>query len=228
MFTVYGLLCNGLREPLDVNGRVWLTWRLGSDRNGARQRSYRVMVVSMTTGDVVWDTGDVARESCFVDYAGEVGSAGEMFSWFVTAVDDEGNEAYSVPAAFVWGDSDSVATSELGQEHLGFIWTSNEDVNESLAVRDVSSLDDFWWHTVLGVRMVDEDGLSVSVEPCLPREHSFVQGSLLLLNGLLLVRCERDERRMRLAVTLPPGMSGELVLASKRCTVASGRYLLET
>lgn len=228
MFTVYGLLCNGLRDPRGVFGRVRLTWRLGSDRNGARQRACRVVVVSMTTGDVVWDTGEVARESCCVDYAGEAGSTGEVFSWFVTAIDDEGNEAYGVPAAFVWGARGDVATSELGAEHLGFMWTSDDDVNESLAVRDVSSLDDYWWRELLGVRMADESGLVVHVEPCLARELSFLQGSLLLVNGLVVVRCERHGRSIRLEVTLPPGMSGELVLAGKRRRIASGRYLLES
>lgn len=228
MFTVYGLLCNGLRDPRGVFGHVRLTWRLGSDRNGARQCAYRVVVVSMTTGDVVWDTGEVARESCFVDYAGEVGNDGEVFSWFVTAIDDKGNEAFGVPAAFVWGSAGDVATSELGAEHLGFMWTSDDVLNESLAVRDVSSFDDYWWREVLGLRLVDESGLLVHVEPNMACELSFVQGCLLLPNGLVVVRCERRDRGLRLEVTLPPGMSGELVLAGKRHSVASGRYLLES
>lgn len=223
MLTVFDSLCNDLREPTGVWGGVRLSWRLGSDRVGAYQTTYRVVVVSLSSGDVVWDTGKVASSANEVAFAGEPGEAGDIYSWFVTVTDDAGNKAYGVPSAFVWGAPGDVPVSEQGPQRRGFVWSSDEQLNEALEEQDVAELTDPVWVDDLGVVV---EGDFVRVCPRVPPRFAFLQGSVLISRGLLVVRCERVEAGVRLEASLPPNMTGELVLAGQRHRVASGKHVV--
>lgn len=223
MFTVFDPLCDGLRDPRGVVGNVCLSWRLGSDRVGTHQMSYRVVVVSMTTGDVVWDTGVVSSGDNWAHYKGATQDKGETCSWFVTVTDDNRNVAHSVPAAFVWGAPGDTATSDLGSQRKGCIWTSDEDLNVSLEDLDGCDIDDPLWVHDLGVSI---SGDEIRIAPRDSNRFSFIQGSLLVSRGLLIVRMERSEKGLRLEASLPPGMWGELCLGDERRLVESGRHVL--
>lgn len=223
MLTVFDSLCNDLREPQGVWGRVRLSWRLGSDRVDAFQKTYRVVVVSLSSGEVVWDTGKVASSANAVAFDGKPGGAGDIYSWFVTVTDDAGNKAYGVPSAFVWGSPGDVLTSEYGPQRKGFVWSSDEQFNEELEEQDEADLTDPLWADDLGVVV---EGDFVRVCPRVPPRFEFLQGSVLISRGLMIVRCERVKTGVRLAASLPPGMTGELVLADQRRRVASGKHVI--
>ncbi|MET7395929.1 family 78 glycoside hydrolase catalytic domain [Dactylosporangium sp. NPDC005572] len=53
----YALRTDGQHEPLGIVAAPGFTWRLDSDRRGARQRSYRIRVRHRSA--TVWDSGDV-------------------------------------------------------------------------------------------------------------------------------------------------------------------------
>lgn len=223
MLTVFDPLCNGLRDPYGVAGEVLFTWRLGSDRIGAQQASYHVVIVSLTTGDIVWDSGVVESGDNWVRYGGASQDKGETCSWFVTVVDDTGMVAHSVPAAFVWGMPGDEASSDLGPQRLGFVWTSDQELNASIEENASLGLDDPLWTRELGVSVATD---FVRVAPPTASRFSFMRGSLLLSRGLLLVFWERTDAGMRLAVSLPPGMTGELCLDTCRREVTSGQHEL--
>ncbi len=223
MFSVYGLLCNGLRDPRAVTKPCTLTWRLGSDRVGAFQKTVRVVVVSLSTGEVAWDTGTVCTSATTLEYDGPTLSAGEWCSWFVTVCDDAGEEAQSAPAAFRWGSAGDVAHSDLGAECQSFIWTSSSTANAELERLDGIDPDDAWWTQVLGVRVLSDH---VRVEPHFPTDLLFVRGTLLLPGGLLLLHAERTDAGLRVELTLPPGLRGS-IHANGTCTlVGSGHHVV--
>ncbi len=227
MLTVFDLLCNGLRDPHGVTGDVRLSWRLGSTKNGANQASYRVVVVSLASGDVAWDSGNVAGDACEVCYCGPAGNAGEAFSWFVTVFDDVGQRTQSIPSAFVWGCEADEPRSEMGLQRLGCIWTSDEQETARFEYLDACDLHSELWTDLLGVSCAGLHARYVRVEPRFASHLRFAQGSVLLDRGLMVVRWERNESRLRLEVSLPPGVEGEMRVGSRRQTVMSGRHVFE-
>lgn len=227
MFTVFDPLCNGLRDPRNVSGEVRLSWRVGSDRAGARQTTYRVVVVSLVSGDVAWDSGEVRSRDCSVRYGGAPQESGTYCSWFVTVTDDDGCEAISAPAAFCWGSAGDAAYSELGDMCQGLVWTSSDSLNASLEQRGSLRPDDDIWRNLLGIERADGDPDVLRIAPDVSQGLTFVQGSLLVERGLLVVRWECADAGVRLEVSLPPGMEGELVLPRNRARVSSGRHAIE-
>ena len=227
MLEVFDLLCNGLRDPVNVTGNVRLSWRLGSDRAGANQAAYRVIVVSLSSGDVLWDSGTVASDNNDIAYEGATQLEGQACTWFVTATDDAGNQVQSIPAAFVWGNGIERQKSHVPPKRLGFIWCSDEAVNRMWEKRDACDLTDPMWRNVLGVSATGLDARSIAIEPDLTAGYSFVQGSLLLSRGLMVVRWETWHDRALVMASFPPGVWGELVVAGERHAVTSGRHTLE-
>ena len=227
MLEVFDLLCNGLRDPKNVAGNVRLSWRLASDRKGARQVAYRVVVVSLLFGDVLWDTGTVASDDNAVTYGGATQPDGQACTWFVVVTDDAGDQAQSIPAAFVWGNGSEPQQSELPPQRLGFVWCSDEVSNRAWEHRDACDLSDPMWRDVLGVKAGGLSAQSIVVEPDLAADYSFVQGSLLLTRGLLIVRWEKCHDCAHITISLPPGVRGELVASELHRKITSGCHIVE-
>lgn len=132
MFVVYDLACNGLREPVGVTGVPQFTWRLGSDRAGARQAAWRVVVTSMRTGTTAWDSGRVLGGEARAVYDGERLEPNEQCVWFVTVWDDANEQAHGTPSAFVCGGPGDSPGSAWDRQRVGMVWTSDERLNDAI------------------------------------------------------------------------------------------------
>lgn len=226
MLSVFDLLCNGLRDPRAVVGEARLSWRLGSDRQGARQASFRVMALSLDDGEVLWDSGETVSEEPSCVYGGRALHPGEVCSWFVSITDDAGNQVQSLPAVFWGGDAGDVAFSDAGPQRLGFVWTSDDALSDQLD-EQASDATSPAWRGLLGVSLLDVRGRRLRIAPTCSEDLLFAQGSLLLAQGLLVVRWERVDEGLRLEASLPPGVTGELCLGAECRLVGSGRHALE-
>ena len=125
---VTDLTCNGRKDPMGLaqEGAARLSWKLMSDKQGARQTAYRV--VAATQSDAVggatpdlWDSGKVTSDqSINVAYAGKaVGSKVRVY-WRVT----------------IWDENDAATDSETAFWETGLLtgdeWTG-QFIGSSLA-----------------------------------------------------------------------------------------------
>lgn len=225
MLWVYHLTCDGLRDTVGVGPAPLLSWRVGSDRNGAVQTSYRVAAVSMTDGEVCWDTGVVASSCNRVRYGGRPPVCGETIAWFVTITDDEGTVADSVPAAFVRGEDDEVPRAECGPLCEGCVWASDPSLGVASLDGD-APLDDPVWRESLGVSFSEPVDVAVPAWMAQSCGDCFVQGCALVSEGLLIVRWERAASAS-LQLTVPPGATVHITLPTETHTVFSGRHTFE-
>lgn len=235
MLTIYDLTCEGLRDPRGIGARARLSWRLGSDEPDTRQTAYRVVVVSLDTGDVVCDSGPKAsgRTCCHLDCAGL--RAGGVCTWFVTAWDNHGNEVCSMPAAFVRAEADETPTSDLGEQRREFVHTSDARLNAALEAGGGAELRRRIWRDVLGLSCgacrSPQGDVTVLVRPGALRSPldggylSFVCGSVLLPRGLLVLRLER-EGGARGVLALPPGVSARVSRDGSPLLLEPGRHEL--
>src|SRR5580704_10217704 len=97
---VLGLRTECRDNPLGVElQRPRLSWRLESDRIGARQSAYRVRVATSAArlqqgGADVWDSGKVASPRCFdVAYEGPSLASRRRCWWTVQVWDEAGSMA---------------------------------------------------------------------------------------------------------------------------------------
>lgn len=109
--TVTGLRTGGQVNPLGLDDRQpVLSWRLESEKRGAAQSAYRVLVASAADllandqGDL-WDTGRVdSDENVRVVYAGQPLRSSETVFWKVRAWDETGQASpWSAPATWTAG-----------------------------------------------------------------------------------------------------------------------------
>ncbi len=103
---VCSLKTEQLDEPLGLElARPRLSWRLESDRPGARQSAYRVRVASSPEalaagGADLWDSGTVASDACFdIAYAGAPLGSRQRCWWTVEVWDEAGAPAEPAPVA---------------------------------------------------------------------------------------------------------------------------------
>ncbi len=107
---VTGLRCEYLVEPLGLDERApRLSWRLESDRRGARQAPYRVLVAAspaaLTRGEADWwDSGRVeSSQTTHVAYAGRPLTSRAGCHWQVQVWDETGAMAVSASAHWTVG-----------------------------------------------------------------------------------------------------------------------------
>ncbi len=81
----------GKEEPLDVDTtQPVFSWKMESDRSGASQKSYRI-VVSDNEGNTIWDSGDVESDiSVGIPYEGSELEPCTSYNWNVTVTDETG------------------------------------------------------------------------------------------------------------------------------------------
>ncbi len=99
-----------LRNPLGIDERApRLSWRLASERRGARQTAYRIRVATspqrLAAGDAdLWDTGRVASdESAHIVYGGKPLAARMACWWQVEVWDETGARIVSDNAFWTMG-----------------------------------------------------------------------------------------------------------------------------
>lgn len=138
MLTVFDPLCNHLCDPRGVALPLLFTWRLGSERAGARQASFNIVVTSITMGEQRWDSGLVTSADQRMAYAGDPLEPDEICTWFLTVTDDAGDTSYSVPAAFQMATrADATdAGSVAGAAGVARPWSS-QPAARAMGVRDL-------------------------------------------------------------------------------------------
>ena len=106
MLRVCSLKTELLDEPLGIElARPRLSWRLESDRPGARQSAYRVRVASSPEalaagGADLWDSGQVVSDACFdIAYAGAPPESRRRCWWTAEVWDETGAQAEPAPLA---------------------------------------------------------------------------------------------------------------------------------
>ena len=93
-----GLKVNHLVSPGHVDGMPTFSWRMASDRPGARQTAYRLKI------EGVWDSGVVEDgKSVGVAYAGKPLESSRRYLWTVAVRDETGAWSESESAAFSTG-----------------------------------------------------------------------------------------------------------------------------
>jgi alpha-L-rhamnosidase len=107
---VRGLRTERRDNPLGVElEHPRLSWRLESDRIGARQTAYRVRVASNLEmlgrgGADVWDSGTIASAQCLdVVYQGPALKPRQRYWWTVEVRDEIGATAEAAPAWWEMG-----------------------------------------------------------------------------------------------------------------------------
>ncbi|RYX81713.1 alpha-L-rhamnosidase [bacterium] len=106
--SVADLLCEGFDSPLGLTeARPHLSWRLDSNRSGARQVAYRVRASSSPQGfDVpeLWDSGRIeSNQTAFIAYDGVPLYGRERVYWQVEVEDETGAITLSEVAFFETG-----------------------------------------------------------------------------------------------------------------------------
>lgn len=84
------LRCEYAEHPLGIDvPRPRFSWRLQSDRPGARQTAYQILAAS--SGETLWDSGKIeSDQSHLVEYAGPPLRSGQRVEWRVRVWDEDG------------------------------------------------------------------------------------------------------------------------------------------
>ena len=107
----------GLTDPLGINTETPVfAWKMVSNRIGARQTAYRI-VVKTASGEQVWDSGKVESSlSTEIRYEGSALAPQTAYAWEVTVTDENGNdwtsEKNSFETAFMNGSQDAWAGAQ--------------------------------------------------------------------------------------------------------------------
>ena len=232
MWSVFDLQCDGRHDPCTSDSSPVLSWRMGSDRQNAEQMSCRIVVTSMLDGACRWDSGRMRTRSNAHRYRGSALELGETCVWFVSSWDDSGARADGAPASFTYSSVEQAASNALVEERVGFVWTSDEVINDGLDEGLASvSVNDAAWRDAAGLTG-DEGMRRIRIrerDVAGPfRGLGFVQVSLKSAYGLLLARWDRGDSTALLRLSLPPGTVAEIDAFGTRCTLRSGRHELRS
>lgn len=100
--SLVSLEVNRLSAPSNV-GKAVFSWKMVSDRQNARQKSYRIVVKESLTGNVVWDTGFVNSDvSVGVAYSGQELKSAFRYLWKVSVLDEQDQLSHA-ESSFVTG-----------------------------------------------------------------------------------------------------------------------------
>ena len=110
MTTISHLTCEYRTNPLGIDVlQPRLSWQMQSDRRGARQTAYRILVASSQTSldgstGLLWDGGKIeSDQSIHVPYGGPALASGQSVYWKVRVWDEIGREVESSSAWWEMG-----------------------------------------------------------------------------------------------------------------------------
>ncbi len=123
---VVNLTCEYRENPLGIDiVQPRLSWQLQSERRGARQTAYRIVVAS-TEADLVepekllWDSGRIeSDQSIHVKYSGPALESGQRLYWRVTVWDETGAQTTSHAA---WWEMGLLHSSDWQAQWIGSSW----------------------------------------------------------------------------------------------------------
>ena len=106
---VINLRTESMQTPVGIDeSRPYFSWQMSSDRIGAAQKAYRIVVADsregLASGDFVFDSGLVrSDESLNIQYAGAALRASTRYFWRVSVTDETGSTHDSEPTWFETG-----------------------------------------------------------------------------------------------------------------------------
>ena len=117
---ITGLETNGLVNPIGVDSKTPVfDWKMVSDRTGARQTSYQI-VVKDEADNVVWDSGEVESDkSTEIVYEGEELLPQTVYLWNVSVKDEQGEVLTSEESTFETSLLDTSLDSWSGAKWIG-------------------------------------------------------------------------------------------------------------
>ena len=126
---VINLRTESMQTPVGIDeSRPYFSWQMSSDRIGAAQKAYRIVVADsregLASGDFVFDSGLVrSDESLNIQYAGAALRASTRYFWRVSVTDETGSTHDSEPTWF--------ETGLMGSGWSGAQWIGSEKVGAS-------------------------------------------------------------------------------------------------
>ncbi len=212
---IVNLRTESMQTPIGIDeSRPYFSWQMSSDRIGAAQTSYRVMVAAgeeaLGKGDYVFDSGRVfSGESLNIPYEGKALRASTRYYWKVSVTDETGDVSESAPSWF--------ETGLMGSGWSGAQWIGSEKVGVS-KYRTFFNIDfdvripEGSTRAVFAYSVKDRDnyitvGLDVSGTPTLDVDYA-VEGdrrhlSTIDLSGLITEENKRDSHHLTLKVSTP-------------------------
>lgn len=125
--TVTNLRTESMETPVGIDdSRPYFSWQMSSDRIGASQRAYRLMVAAdeeaLASGNLVYDSGMVYSDvSLNVPYEGAALRGSTRYFWKVRLLDESGATIESEPTWFEtglmgigWGKAQWIGSQEIG------------------------------------------------------------------------------------------------------------------
>ena len=120
---ITNLRCEYRQNPLGIDvARPRLSWQLQTERCGARQTAYQVLVAPgkealRAKAPLLWDSGKVASDqSVHVEYAGEPLASGQRAWWRVRVWDETGKVSTSAP---VWWEMGLLRRDDWTAQWIG-------------------------------------------------------------------------------------------------------------
>ncbi|MEU4014477.1 family 78 glycoside hydrolase catalytic domain [Microbacterium sp. NPDC028030] len=177
-FEPYALRADGQDSPQGIVAAPVFSWRLRSDRTGARQNAYRVVVAARLPGGGsarAWDSGRVeSTQTTGIRYAGAPLASSVDYDWTVTVEDETGAVVERV-AAFATGivHPDEWAAAWIGRNPVyRHVALPPQDTDISFTVNKLQPVRRF-------VRHFDLDAV-----PAVAKVHASAQGVYrLYVNG---------------------------------------------
>ena len=123
MTTISHLTCEYRTNPLGIDVlQPRLSWQIQSDKRGARQTAYQILVAPAETGlyggtNLLWDSGKIASDqSIHVPYGGPALDSGRRVYWKVRVWDEAGREVVSSSA---WWEMGLLERSDWEAQWIG-------------------------------------------------------------------------------------------------------------
>jgi len=123
MTTISHLTCEYRTNPLGIDVlQPRLSWQIQSDKRGARQTAYQILVAPAETGlyggtNLLWDSGKIASDqSIHVPYGGPELDSGRRVYWKVRVWDEAGREVVSSSA---WWEMGLLERSDWEAQWIG-------------------------------------------------------------------------------------------------------------
>lgn len=138
---ITNLRTEAMETPLGIDeARPYFSWQMSSDRIGAAQRAYRLLVADsedkLSTGGYVYDSGMVrSEESLNVKYSGRALNGTTRYFWKVQVWDETGAMIESEPSWFEtglmnvgWSNARWIGSDELGASKYRTFFNIDYDI----------------------------------------------------------------------------------------------------
>lgn len=212
---IVNLRTEALETPLGIDeARPYFSWQMQSDRIGALQRAYRVLVAAgqdaLQRGEYVYDSGTVRTgDSINIPYEGAALRPSTRYWWKVEVTDEHGELVVSEPTWFEtglmgsgWSRAQWIGSQEIGVSRYRTFFDIDYDVQipagNSRAVFAYSVQDEKNWITA---EFNVQDEPRFVIDYCVEGEVRHL--STISLAGIVQDAARHDRHHVRLQVSTP-------------------------